>query len=233
VDTLGLEQTRIETGESEKQAAETKAEEQYHRGVDRRMIFWGGFTAITTGLLVLVGIGGTLAAVRTIKAIEKQVQSQIDADRAWLMVEARFDPTLGVALHTGGISAEIELVISNAGPTPAWVYEQYVYLVALPQVITSLNKYPSPQFPYLDENASGHANYEIHPMAQGDPPKTWKAWVSYEGHPSTQNGPYPYVIGVVRYRDAFSALRETYFGYSVESFKRMSRIPNEAYNKHT
>ncbi len=129
--------------------------------------------------------------------------------------------------------ATVILSIRNSGSTPAWVYEQFVHLEVSPRILGSLEKYQSPNFPFIEEGKTSHANYEIHPLTQGDDPIGWKAWVYDEGIPTPENGLHVYIYGVVRYRDAFNTKRETYFGYSVKGNNRLERIPNEAYNKHT
>ena len=155
------------------------------------------------------------------------------------MVEATFESGPGGGLFWGDglngeeTAADVELRISNAGSTPAWVYEQYVYLMVTPEVIMSMNEYPTPKFPYPKEGMVGHENYQISPLAPGQAPIKWKALVKDKGKSTVENGMYAYIFGVIRYRDAFDSSRETYFGYTVKANKRLERIPNEAYNKHT
>lgn len=161
----------------------------------------------------------------------------VNSERAWVMAELRFEDGNGISWGTeGGIQhtmARVILSIRNSGPTPAWVYEQCVRLEVSPKILASLEKYESPNFPFVGEGNSFHVNYEIHPLTQGDDPVGWKAYVFDEGVSTPENGLHVYIYGVVRYRDAFSSKRETYFGYSVRGNNRLERIPNEAYNKHT
>jgi hypothetical protein len=72
VDALGHQQTPVERKEAEKQAAEAEAEKQYHYGIDRWTLKWNGIASIATAVLVLIGIGGVCAAIRTLRAIEDQ-----------------------------------------------------------------------------------------------------------------------------------------------------------------
>jgi hypothetical protein len=72
VDTLGHQQTPVERKEADKQAVEAKAEEQYHRDIDQWTLIWNGTTSAATAVLVLVGIGGVFAALKTLRAIERQ-----------------------------------------------------------------------------------------------------------------------------------------------------------------
>jgi len=49
---------------------------------------WIDWVALTfTGLLVLLGIGGVCAALRTLQAIEKQANALINSERAWVIAE--------------------------------------------------------------------------------------------------------------------------------------------------
>jgi hypothetical protein len=103
-------------------------------------------------------------------------------------------------------------------------------------VIASRTKYPIPDFPFTGEGSTemtGHVNYEIRPLTQGQSPVIRKAWVIGKGIATPDNGLHVYIFGVVRYRDAFSSSRETYFGYCVNANKWLELIPNEAYNRHT
>lgn len=164
----------------------------------------------------------------------KQAEQMVNSERAWIMAEANFEHGGGLVWGSGEqTQAVVELSIVNAGPTPAWVYEQWVQLKVSPEVIMSMNKYPSPQFPLIGEGKSAHVNYQIHPVTEGQEPIKWKAYVSDEGIPTEENRLHVYIFGVVRYRDAFNSCRETHFGYVVRNNKRLERIPNEAYNKHT
>lgn len=175
------------------------------------------------------------ASRHSAEASEKNAIALVNSQRAWVMVDAQLEQGAGVAYSLDETNASVELSIWNSGPTPAWVYEQYVYLKLSPDIIASRTEYPMPDFPYTGDGSTGmkgHVNYEIHPIANGQAPITWKAWVQASGFASPDNGLHMYIFGVVRYRDAFSATRETYFGYRVVGNKRLERIPNEAYNKH-
>jgi hypothetical protein len=209
-------------------------------------------------LLVIVGFCGVGIGLRTLgwlkvqtiatkdaanaakdgaQAALKQANHMVASERAWVMAELRFQEGNGISWGTEGgtqhTMAGVILSIKNSGPTPAWVYEQCVRLEVSPKILTSLEKYESPNFPFVGEGNSFHANYEIHPLTQGDNPVGWKAYVFDEGISTPENGLHVYIYGVVRYRDAFESKRETYFGYVVQGNNRLERIPNEAYNKHT
>ncbi len=196
--------------------------------------------------LVLIGGAGVITAYCTLRRIGqqtkatriaaeaalKQANHMVAAERAWIMAEAKFEHGGGLVRVGDETQAIVELSILNAGPTPAWIYEQWVQLKVSPEVIMSRTQYQSPQFPFVGEGRFAHVNYEIHPVTQGQSPITWKAYIRDKGIPTEENGLHVYIFGVVRYRDVFSSSRETYFGYSVKANKRLERIPNEAYNKH-
>jgi hypothetical protein len=99
--------------------------------------FYGLFGAanLPTMLLVLIGVCGIGAALRTLKAIEKQAEAAVNAERAWLVAElvptatkhgSRFlIPADG---YTGELSGEdmagskhfqYQLKVTNMGKTPA------------------------------------------------------------------------------------------------------------------
>ena len=72
MDTQGHKQTDIEREEANKQAAKAEADEQYHREIDRRTLNWNAITAIATAVLVFIGLGGVIAALKTLNAIKRQ-----------------------------------------------------------------------------------------------------------------------------------------------------------------
>jgi hypothetical protein len=171
-------------------------------------------------------------------------QAVINAERAWVMVDVRFVPPFHLAklsssdgsVHT---RAKMEVSIKNCGPTPAWVVEQYICLRVADFVVMSKEEYLTPKFPHFAEDGpyAGHgrvssANYSILPLVQGQEPVKWEADLSDPGWATEDNGLYVHIFGVVRYRDAFSRSRETYFGYSVWKGE-LERMPSEAYNKNT
>jgi hypothetical protein len=99
-----------------------------------------------TWVLVGVGIGGTIAAVRTLRSIEKQtvalqqsVGIAINSERAWVMVDLEKAPGGGfVATGTGAESggavhhstrSRIRCVRSNQGKTPARIVEKRACLI--------------------------------------------------------------------------------------------------------
>ena len=126
----------------------------------------------------------------------------------------------------------VEVRVQNCGPTPAWIFEQFVCLRVDNFVVMSKTEYPSPQFPHVGDGKVSHASYSILPMVNGQEPAKWVADVWDEGWATEDNGRYVHIFGVVRYRDAFSLLRETYFGYGVWN-GTLERMPSEAYNRHT
>ncbi len=154
------------------------------------------------------------------------------------MAELRFEHggsimSTGTEQYLAKTAANVILSIRNTGSTPAWVYEQFIHLEVSPKIITSLESYESPDFPFLGQGKEMFVSREIHPVSQGDEPIGTRTWVSDDGFPTPENALHIYIYGVVRYRDAFNSKRETYFGYSVIGNNRLERIPNEAYNKHT
>jgi hypothetical protein len=210
-----------------------------------KLVAWpGGITAwlllFTLDAIVWQAIYTRKAADATKVAAEaalKQTHHMVNSERAWVMAELRFE-------HGGGLMirgappcqqtmANVVLSIKNTGSTPAWVYEQFIHLEVSPKIIASLETYESPNFPFLGQGKEMFVSREIHPISQGDDPIGTGAWVEDSGVATSENGLHVYIYGVVRYRDAFSTERETYFGYSAKGNNRLERIPNEAYNKHT
>lgn len=206
--------------------------------------------------LVAVAIWGVNVAADSLEEVRRQAvatedaataaknsaQAVINAERAWVMADLDFSPGFGLTKVTrDGIEhtvAKVELRIYNCGPTPAWVFEQWIRLRVDNFVVASATEYPVPQFPEIADQGNRATlrttvgNYSILPMVNGQDQIKWTADVSDEGWATPDNGLYVHIFGIVRYRDAFSHLRETYFGYGI--FKgELERMPSEAYNKNT
>jgi hypothetical protein len=200
--------------------------------------------------LVIVAGFAAIAGLRSLYFIKKQAEETekaanaardsalavVNAERAWVMADLDFRLGSGLThVTSGGIertAAMVELRVQNCGPTPAWIFEQFVCLRVANFVVMSKTEYPSPQFPDVGDGKVLHANYSILPMVEGQEPARWVADVYDEGWATEDNGLHVHIFGVVRYRDAFSLLRETYFGYSVWK-GQLERMPSEAYNRHT
>lgn len=115
-DALGHQQTPVEREEAKKQAAEAEAEEQYHRRVDRWTLRWSAVTAVATGLLVLAGLGATIAALMTLRAIQNQVDIQTASMEQWVEV-ANWKARL-VGITDGDDLLWITFEIMNPTPFP-------------------------------------------------------------------------------------------------------------------
>jgi hypothetical protein len=242
-------QSAVTSTDSEQAAADAEQAQRDHpRWYLAYQVFgWpNGVTVWALFLTLLTIADQTRHTARAAQASEaaiavalKQAEHTVNSERAWVMAELRFEHGGGLSTGSHGEGwpeqsmATVIVSIKNAGSTPAWVYEQFVHLEESPRILTSLEKYESPNFPFIGEGKTSNVNYQIHPLTPGDDPIGWRAWVFDDGVPTPENGLHVYIYGVVRYRDAFDTKRETYFGYSVKGDKRLERIPNEAYNKHT
>jgi hypothetical protein len=106
--------------------------------------------------LVFIGIGGVLAALRTLKAIQRQADVAINAERAWLVVElvptgikfngVRYKPVGSTSEElvesdlSDGNNFEYTLKITNMGKTPALITKYAINVgdgMSEPRVIAS------------------------------------------------------------------------------------------------
>jgi hypothetical protein len=111
-------------------------------------------TNLPSVLLVFVGIFGTWAALKTLKAIEIQADVAVNAERAWLVVELvptgikingrRYRPVESTSEEltesdlSDGNNFEYTLKITNMGKTPAFITKYTINVtdgVGEPQVI--------------------------------------------------------------------------------------------------
>lgn len=140
------------------------------------------------------------------------------------MVEIKFPLTAGPLSFSSGINdgstiTDFEIIVKNAGRTPAWVYEQVVQM--------TVSKFP----PTIEFDDTSKTDTGVYPVIRDEPALTWKPFVQAKGLPDVDG--QPYIFGVVRYRDLFSDFRETYFGYVVRDHKRLERLRDSSYNKYT
>ncbi len=77
-------------------------------------------------ILATVGVGGVCLALRTLKAIEKQANAQMDADRAWVLASVVGQPKepLTKSVIEEGIIPGIVWQIQVAGNTPARIISE-------------------------------------------------------------------------------------------------------------
>jgi hypothetical protein len=146
VDTTGHQETPKERQERQQQSAKAEAEEQHHHRVDVWTLRWSGATAIATALLVFVGIGGTIAAICTLRTIreqtiqiERQVQASHDGLRAWIGIEATenvpVSETIDIQIQKAAAiipqPPRFSWIMKNSGQTPAFIKRvgsSHVYL---------------------------------------------------------------------------------------------------------
>lgn len=117
VDTQGHKQTDIERDEANKQAAKTETGEQYHRYIDRWALIWNGTAAVATAVLVLIGIGGVCAALKTLRAINRQADLQERTIRPWIGTDFILPGT--VLEISGRLEITANISLKNTGPSVA------------------------------------------------------------------------------------------------------------------
>lgn len=173
------------------------------------------------------------------EAADKNADALVNSERAWVMADLRFQTESGIVHTTNPLgertAASVELQIRNCGPTPAWVFQQWIRLEISPKILMSDTPYPSPsQFDRIEGaigQGASHMSYEILPIAKDDRPIVWQTEIFGDGWATEQNRLNTYIYGIVTYRDAFDSMRETYFGYRVDG-RKLERIPSDAYNKN-
>jgi hypothetical protein len=145
VDAPGHQLTPEERKEGEEQAAaKAKAEEQYHRDIDRWTLIWSGITAVATAVLVLVGIGGMILALMTLMGIERQGQLMEVAQGASVGIVGinLIDPK--AELNVDDLQPAFErsvfrITMKNTGPSKALAVRLTVNIIieGIPGLITT------------------------------------------------------------------------------------------------
>jgi hypothetical protein len=169
----------------------------------------------------------------TAEAAQRNANSLMNSERAWLIVNVEFapgssGPFLGTHVERGVISKNttviVRLHIANQGRTPAWIDE----VRTSSQLVESLDLLPVvPDFSSADVVVQA----QLEPVGMRDEVKrdlTLTAQGSSESL-DTQT----IVCGEVAYRDVFGFNRQTRFGYVLVTkgkFERLTGFP--AYNAH-
>jgi len=76
---------------------------------------------VTNWPLVVVGIGGIWAALRTLAAIKRQIEIQISGERAWVLVDPGIIPDDFEPRPDRIAFLEVRPIIKNYGKTPAQI----------------------------------------------------------------------------------------------------------------
>jgi hypothetical protein len=207
-----------------------------------------GPTTLANWALVFVGIGATIAALCTLRAIRRQAQSMryqttilrksadatIASERAWVMVDLDKVPGIGTVLegshlnssgeirHT--INARVRCICSNHGKTPARVIEKRCCLL----VVTAAN--PLPQRPNLDIEIT-----DAIPHYLGSSGESSKHDWTVTGEGNNSPGDMVVIYGVIKYKHLFSKYEaQTTFGYRVTPDYRFERLTDyPKYNENT
>lgn len=87
---------------------------------------WSDWLAWGSGIaLVLIGGGGVWLGLRTLRAIEKQASAQMDADRAWVLVNAVSNPEDSLySPERSGYTPGIVFMVEITGNTPATIIRE-------------------------------------------------------------------------------------------------------------
>lgn len=179
-------------------------------------------------ILMFVGIGGVWAALRTLKTIEKQVDAQVSADRAWMEVNIELDREHGIAEVTAG-QQPTETVVSlavkwmNVGKTPAWINLTQISMMMLPDETKAPKVMPEPGYPSV-----------IGPeMVGADDDFAQTGVVQAPGRLSRDQ--VGLIYGEVSYYDIFKQHHDTTFGFIIDHNRKIRRVNfmYSAYNKHT
>jgi hypothetical protein len=161
--------------------------------------------------LVIVGAIASGLAYGTLRAIAKQAQAQMIAERAWLVIGSgmgNYQPTWGVD------SPKFSWRILNAGNTPAQIFEtQCKY-----ELVSSVDLYnlpPDPEYP-LPIEMSGHLlaphNEIVYSVPLIEFPNTQPIDLPHETVNAIKEGlAHLRAYGYVKYRDAFGENRESRF----------------------
>jgi len=136
----------IGRSKSTKEAAEEKADKDHAALINGWTLFFTGVVAGLTGMLVWVGHRAVCAALRTLRAIEKQVDVMVTSDRPWILAD---DPPKDFKLDMPppGVSSDLVTVTDfrNLGKSICRVQEFSSRL----HTVTRLEELPSEPFYHM------------------------------------------------------------------------------------
>ncbi len=161
---------------------------------------------------------------RSAEGTKASLESLINSERAWVMVDFEWIPNLGIANGSNSeighnYSVEHFLICTNCGKTPGWITE----------IRFKIGVLPLPPIPQLDDVDPQHTVPE--PLAPDGKPFRKDYFTTTPG-----SRPNKFVLyGVVKYRDVFGPERRTYFAFEIIDAKtppeRLAGYPE--YNKNT
>jgi hypothetical protein len=179
-------------------------------------------------LLVFIGIGGVWAALRTLKTIEKQVDAQVSAERAWMEVAIELGPEPAVVELTSGqqptntvVSLHVKWL--NVGRTPAWMNLTQIGMMMLPDETHAPKVLPE----------AGDITVIGPEMVGADKEFEQDGTVKAEGKITRQQ--VGFIYGKVSYFDIFREHHDMTFGFILDHNRRIRRLNfmYPAYNQHT
>ncbi|HEY0701158.1 MAG TPA: hypothetical protein VGD60_00175 [Candidatus Acidoferrales bacterium] len=181
-----------------------------------------------TIMLVFIGIGATWAALRTLRSLERQVEAQVNSERAWMEVEIELDTLHAITELTQGQSPTntvVSLTINwmNVGRTPAWINLTQISMMMLKSETEAPVVSPTPGEPSV-----------IGPQMVGAN-KTFEQSGDVKAEGILDPGRVGLIYGEVSYFDIFKAYHTTTFGFIVDHTRRVRRLNfmYAAYNVHT
>jgi hypothetical protein len=168
----------------------------------------------------LVGGLGVWAALRTLSAIEKQVDAMVKSERAWIKVDLENGPGKGPPLTSTSAGHRSELFVarctcSNQGQTAARIIEKRCAMLAIS------GDGELPETPNLDIAIIDPVPHYL--RANGDP---WHdLWSIYSEFVDSEHVQVRIIYGVVRYKHMFSdKIAQTTFGYRLRFDGKLERL---------
>lgn len=215
-------QSSTETNKQENRASANTPDE----------IPWWKDAGKATWVLVVVGVLGTIAAICTLRTIEKQTDVLINSERAWVMVEVEQMPGSGGIwdgqtmtrevrdLIAGNTTFTARIICKNDGKAPAWITEKHACL----DIVDFLPKTP-------DWGRTQPIQIEPEPLSVGQIGKPKDEALLCKR--PREKGKMVILYGIIKYRDTFGDNRTTSFGYKVRDDGVLERLPYPKYNENT
>jgi hypothetical protein len=203
--------------ESKEETAKAQKDKEHTALVERWTLAFTGAAAVFTGLLVWVGWRGVRAAIRTLGAIERQIDLQEASQRSWVLVDKADGPN-NLDESEDGIPFFV-FTLKVIGPTPVKLIDAGMRFHLQPRANMQDTEPALPDPP--DYKLGGQLVNLLEPEVVKGPNETFAFGMALEDGRFDnarrievyEKRLFPCAYGFVIYEDSFGKRHETRFCY--------------------
>lgn len=215
-------QTRITASVNQKQPPDETSRACAH--ADRYLCAILTPANLPTIYLVIIGVGGIVIGIGTLRGIQEQTTHLVNSERSWIIPRFNYpnsDRRIRILTTSKEMVIDLILTLHNSGKTPAWITERRITL----KVVESIP--PNPLFG--DQKGGDFWDFPHYPTATEN---SFDDDIRCSCERVDIEGKTVIVYGYVKYRDVFCPERWAYFGCEMRN-GYLYRIPSESYNHNS